>query len=94
VELIRRIFCRTNVIRMSGVAVLGVVLSLFSLLGIVSDDSRRPLARAETWGRWFELGIIVTALALTFVAIGLLMGLPEDEKQPERTPPPKADHWS
>jgi hypothetical protein len=81
---------------MSGVAVLGLVLTLFGWLGrhgaFASDDANVDV---ESWRQCMELGVMVMCFALLFVAVGLLMGLPEDDQQPERTPtPPEAEHWS
>ena len=95
-ELLRWVFGRTNVIRMSGVAVLGLVMTLFGWLGRRGAlQSEGAVVDTEAWRSWMELGVLVMCFALLFVAVGLLMGLPEGEREPERAPeqPPTADHW-
>jgi hypothetical protein len=94
---LRWVFGRTNVVRMAGVAVLGLVLTLFSWLGargaLSSDDATVDV---QAWRQSMELGVLVMCFALLFVAVGLLMGLPEGEREPGPPPPapPPTDHWS
>lgn len=94
-ELLRWVFGRTNVIRMSGVAVIGFVITLFAWLGRIEARADRGTSDAfEKWSNWLEIGVLVTGFALLFVAVGLLMGLPEDQELPDPEQPPTVDHWS
>jgi hypothetical protein len=93
-EIVRWIFGRTNVVRMSGVAVIGVVITLFAWLGRLEARADRGTDDAfETWSNWLEIGVLVTGFALLFVAVGLLMGLPEGPALPDAEQPPTVDHW-
>lgn len=93
-ETLRWVFGRTNVVRMSGVAVIGLVMTLVSWLGMNGYfQGDREVVRPAAWLARMEFGVLVMCFALLFVAVGLLMGLPDVEREPEPAPPP-VDHWS